>query len=351
VAGRYWIVLLAGCADLAGIGDPAPVAADAPEVPCVVGGLDLCLFSRPQAPLTVDVDLSVDTSRDCNLVVYTPPAPSVCVIYASEIHISATLTAFGSRALVLAATGPIEITGDVDVSSYRALGNAGAAADDPSCEYKAAGSYGGSAGGSFAGKGGNGGNGVGGTGTSNLGGVATSAITVPATVRGGCRGGTGGPHSGGAVWFASATEIRVPSGGRVLANGAGGRGGLGGFGEGTGGGGSGGMIRIAAPHLVIAGLLTANGGGGAEGIDGAGNGMSQPGTDGTAGTTRAPGGAGTSSDGGDGGAGGAGTSPDGLIGGNGTGSSATGGGGGGGAGFVQLLGESIENTATISPSS
>jgi hypothetical protein len=352
VAGRYWFVLVvSGCADLAGIGAPAPLEVDAPEIPCVVGGLDLCLFSPPQAPLTVDVDFSVDTSRDCNLVVYAPPAPSVCVIYASEIHVSATLSASGSRALVLAATGLIEITGDVDVSSYRALGNVGAGADNASCEYNAAGAYGGTAGGSFAGKGGNGGNGVGGNGTANLGAIATSAITIPETVRGGCRGGAGGAHSGGAVWFASASEIRVQSSGHVLANGAGGRGGLGGFGEGTGGGGSGGMIRLAAPHLVIAGLLTANGGGGAEGIDGEGNNMSASGTDGTAGTSRAPGGAGMSANGGDGGDGGAGTSPDGTIGGNGTGTTSTGGGGGGGAGFVQLLGETIENTATISPSS
>lgn len=347
MVGRYWIVLLAsGCADFAGIGDPAPRQPDAPEVPCVVGGLDLCLFARPQTELNINIDLAIDTTRDCNLIIYMPPAPSVCVIYASNINISATVSANGTRALVLAASNSIDISGTVDVSAYRALGNTPAGANDPSCMTNYPSNYGGGAGGSFAGKGGNGGTGVGGT-ASNQGATAAPAVPRPANVRGGC---AGGAKPGGGVWLAAGTEIRVGATGRVLANGAGGRGD---FDFSSGGGGSGGMIRVAAPHLVLAGVLTANGGGGAEGYD-TDNGNNSPasnGADGTIGTTRAKGGGGTSSVAGDGGAGSAGSALDGINGNNSTGTAveATGGAGGGGAGFVHLVSESIDNMATISP--
>lgn len=345
MAGRYWIVLLAsGCADFAGIGDPGPLQPDAREVPCLVGGIDLCLFARPQSALSIDVDLKIDTTRDCNLVVYAPPAPSVCVIYASDIQINATISAIGSRSLVLAASNSIVVTGSVDVSAYLALGNTPAGSNDPSCTYTSSMGYGAPAGGSFAGKGGNGGNGVGGSG-SQQGGIAGPAVYRPENVRGGC---PGGGRAGGGVWLAAGTEVRVSASGRVLANGAGARGGND---FGSSGGGSGGMIRIAAPRISLAGIITANGGGGGEGTDSNGtNNVAANGADGTIGTTRAMGGGGTSSTAGDGGAGGAGSSLDGVNGTNATGTiEATGGGGGGGAGFVHLVSDSIENTATVSP--
>jgi hypothetical protein len=349
VVGRQWIlVLAAGCADFAGIGNPT-LAPDATEVPCIVGGVDLCLFARPQTTLDVDIDMAIDTAADCNLVIYEPPAPSVCVIYANEIRISATVTAFGSRALVLAATRSIEVSGTVDVSAYRIKNNRPAAADAIECATTTAGSYGGGAGGSFAGKGGNGGSGVTGTGNENMPALAAGATALPSRVRGGCPGTGGRAHSGGGVWLAAGDTIRVTSTGRVLANGAGGDSGFD-LGGGSQGGGSGGMIRLAAPHVVIAGLIAANGGGGAEGIDGSTNSGAGDGADGTIGATRASGGSGNSMKAGDGGAGGAGSSLDGQNGTNATGTeAATGGGGGGGAGFIHLVSEDIQNTGTTSP--
>jgi hypothetical protein len=350
VAGRQWIlVLAAGCADVAGIGNPS-IAADAASVPCIVGGVDLCLFARPQTTLDVDVDMTIDKTTDCNLVIYEPPSPSVCVIYANEINIGATVTAFGSRALVLAATSSIEVSGTVDVSAYRDKNNRPAAADAQECAFTTAGSYGGGAGGSFAGKGGDGGSGVMGTGNQNMPAQAASSTALPSRVRGGCPGSYGRAHSGGGVWLAAGDTIRLTSTGRVLANGAGGSSTFD-IGGGSQGGGSGGMVRLAAPHVVIAGLVAANGGGGAEGIDAnSSDGSGGDGADGTIGSTRASGGSGASAKAGDGGAGGAGSSLDGLNGTNATGTeAATGGAGGGGAGFIHLVSEDIQNTGTTSP--
>lgn len=352
MVGRQWIlVLAAGCADVAGIGNPT-LAADAAEVPCVVGGIDLCLYARPQTTLDIDVDMAVDTTRDCNLVIYEPPTPSVCVIYASEIHVGANVSASGSRALVLAASSLIEISGSVDVSAYRDKNNTPAAANIGNCPSTTSGAYGGGAGGSFAGKGGSGGTGIGGTGgAANAGAMAAPAVTMPAYVRGGCSSTNGNASAGGGVWIAAGDTVRITANGSVLANGAGGDASDFLFG-GTPGGGSGGMIRIAAPHIVIAGQVSANGGGGAEGTDasGTGNGAGGDGADGMAGTARASGGSGVSGEAGDGGAGGAGSSLDGLNGSNATGADpATGGGGGGGAGFIHLVSEDIQNTGTTSP--
>jgi hypothetical protein len=351
VAGRQWILVLAtGCADLAGIGDPAPLSADAPEVPCAFGGIDLCLFARPQTSLDIDTDLAIDTSRDCNLVVYEPPSPSVCVIYANEIRVSGKVTASGSRALVLAASRAIEVTGSVDVSAYKDLGNTTPASDGPECVFPTGGSYGGAAGGSFAGKGGNGGSGIGGNQSSNMPTTAAPAVTLPSYVRGGCSDSAFGGRAGGGVWLAAADTIRISSTGRVLANGAGGDGSqVLSFGRSPGGG-SGGMIRIAAPHIINLGVIAANGGGGSEGADFTAGTEGVDGADGAIGIARANGGAGGTANGGDGGAGGAGGSVDGLDGNSASGGgNATGGGGGGGAGFIQLTSPMLENTGTVSP--
>jgi hypothetical protein len=356
VGGRYWIaVLLAGCADLAGIGDPTLQQPDAPLAPCKIGGLDLCLFARPESSFVVDDDFLIDTERDCQLVVYTPPARSVCVVYAKTMSVNKTLRAVGSRPLVLAATETLDINGTVDVSSYRTMptrgASAGAAADDESCKSPSGGQYGGRAGGSFAAKGGNGGTGFGGTTTENAPGVAADPVPLPEQMRGGCpgtyRGRTSGT-GGGAVWLAAGRAIQLGSTAKILANGAGGASSFGGI-EGYGvGGGSGGLIRIAAPDVVLAGIVAANGGGGGEGVSSSDPSMS--GADGLASSLRAPGGTGGSANGGDGGNGGAGVDKAGSPGQDATGSmTATGGGGGGSVGYIHIIAETYSSTGVISP--
>jgi len=135
---------------------------------------------------------------------------------------------------------------------------------------------------------------------------------------------------GGAIQIVAGQSITVGPLAHVNAAGQGGN-------DYSGGGGSGGAILLEAPSVVIHGVLAANGGGG-----GAYHG-SNPGTDGSASASPAPGGSDTLLDGGTaaGGAGSGGTSVNGVNGGPpDPGSGNVGGGGGGGAGRIRI------NTAT-----
>lgn len=353
MAGRYLIVLLAsGCADFAGIGDPAPLAPDAPAVPCNLGGIDLCLYASPQNALVIGDNIILYTDRDCDLVYNNPIGRSSCVLYARTITINAQLIARGTRPLVLAATERVEINGVIDVSATR-LGALPAAANDITCVYsdvEAAGP-----GGSFAGKGGDGG-----PLSATVIATATPAIALPVYLRGGCAGGAGnkdggvagqfraGAPSGGVMALVSGGSISIGGAGKVLANGAGGTGGD--SNSPASGGGSGGMIRLGAPMISIAGTVTANGGGGGEGADGTSFAIGGAGADGSANTTPAPGGN-TLVTGGDGGAGAAGAVANGGSGvaGANMGSIYDDGAGGGGAGFIVVYGGEPTITGTVSP--
>jgi hypothetical protein len=354
----WWVALVAttGCSSVFGLGDPQPAPPDAPGASCTVAGFDLCAHQQPNGPIAFNADTVIDTTLDCNVVVFDPTGGSVCVIYATDITVGATVRAQGKRPLALAATGTIVVDGTVDVSSNTAKG-LGGGANDAQCMLKrdAGNRSGGGAGGSFAGKGGDGGTG---TVDPNTSGLASDPIQLPDRLRGGCAGGFGGSvggSGGGGVALVASTSITIAVTGKILANGGGGNYGGGqiiGLGSlGASGGGSGGLVRIAAASISVKGTVTANGGGGGEGADSATNEMSQgmAGADGTTTTTAALGGAG-GGNGGDGGGGTGGMTPSGGNGASPTGASLGGGGGGGGIGFVVLTGTTIDASGgTISP--
>lgn len=347
--GRAWWVVLAtsGCGSVFGLGDPQPLPPDAPGASCVVAGFDLCAHQQPNGPIHFETDTTINTTLDCNVVLFNPTGGSVCVIYASDLTVTSTVRASGTRPLVLAATGNITIDGTLDVSSPFNMAT-GAAANDPSCAVKrAAGNgSGGGAGGSFRGKGGDGGSGTVSSGTAGL---AGDSVALPSVLRGGCPGVNAFASSsgGGAVRVVASASLVVTATGRVLANGSGGRqgGAIGGYGGVAGG--SGGMIQLVAPSVAIHGAVTANGGGGGEGADMLSFGA--VGVDGGPTSDPAAGGAGMSA-GGDGGAGGAGATLTGVTGLSTVTATSGGGGGGGGVGYIVITANTVDTSgSTISP--
>jgi len=285
--------------------------------------------------------------------------PDAVVLAMSELTVSGSLTLVGSRPVILAVWGDVNISGTLSARS--AIGvdagpGSGAPAqcssgqDGTSTASGGVGSGGG--GGGYGATGGNAGDltGSGGVAGGNGGGSNGNASIIP--LRGGCHGGEGGrPNDtsatggqrgsgGGAVQVSAAGLLLVT--GTVTASGAGGRGGREDVpgsssegGNGGGGGGSGGAVLLEGQDVFIASAarLTANGGGGGEGGDGnSGGNTGNPGGDGqtTAGTaaTGGAGAVGCASDGASGGAIAAGAGSAGNIGYT-SGGCATGGGGGG----------------------
>ena len=369
------LVVLTGCDALFGLRE---VPADArhgvfdpdagyvqPDTPtsdaksCVGTYLPMCVTFA--SVYSFDTVTTIDTSTDPRCIVLDPPAagyPAVCVIAANTISVSAQLTVTGSRAIAFAAKYAITVTstGTINGSSVARGGNGGSGPAGNASSLVGCGASsgsqqkgsllgaGGGAGGSFYGLGGNGG----------MSDVGTQALpngtlsTPPATLRGGCAGGSGGPShdgavqgsagdSGGAVYLVTSGPITIA--GAVLANGGGGGSpGPANNGEnaGGGGGGSGGLIVLDAAALDLSGYVVAMGAGGGGGGSGPSSGTS--GSDWSAVTPLAApsGGTGATFNGGNGGAGSSAT----VTGGNDGGSydnQATGGGaggGGGGAGFI-----------------
>ncbi len=298
-----------------------------------------CLTTPPGTPATLTAQrVDTDTSPLCATdVVGNPPW---CVIAATDLTIGAgTLSAIGSKPLVLVATGSLLVDGTIDIASHRG-GQTGAGAvpatNTTLCDPGTPpGNNGGGAGGSFGTKGGKGG---------NAGGTA-GAIQPATALRGGCAGqdgksGTPGLEGlgGGAIYLIAGTTITV--GGAINASGAGGTAGVNGD-AGGGGGGAGGLIGLDAPMVTNGGAIFANGGGGAEG-----SGNQTKGNDGNesqngvaaAQTTSA-------SNGGEGGAGGAVTAAGDGASANGSG----GGGGGGGAGAIRLFQATAITGGVVSP--
>lgn len=231
--------------------------------------------------LTYGAPATIHTDTDCTTTQPQTGGPAVCVIIASQILVSANVRVVGSRPLALVALESLQITstGTIDASSDSSM--AGAGANVSTCGSQggkaqgASDSYsGGGAGGSFGGLGGNGGAGPATTDIALAGGAISATV-----VRGGCRGGAGGPNnmgafafggpSGGAVYLVARQDLIID--GRVLANGVGGNGGpgnnLAASAAGGGGGGSGGLIALDAMNVQLGGncLLQASGGGGGGG--------------------------------------------------------------------------------------
>jgi hypothetical protein len=360
--------LLAACGHVDGhhAGDAARDGArgDARAPGCLSTGV--CVTGTAQQPLVITNARTLDTDDDFSCTVIAPPggAPELCALHVAsfELRGGASLTATGSRPLLIASDGDLYVFGTLDVSSHRAgMRGAGGSFASAACAPRTAatgtpGGAGGGGGGSFGDAGGTGG-------TGNIdqvdGGLAPGGaapvVPAPAFVHGGCAGepgatdttaaGGAGGAGGGAVYLASlGAGHLIQITGTVLANGAGGAtcGGATSGGSGGGGGGAGGLVMVEAPSISITGsaVIAANGGGGGEGcVQAAG----ADGADGVAGMAAA-GGAGQQADGGDGGAGGLGGTP------AQPGMDARGGGGGGGGavGVVRLVG-SVTNAGTVSP--
>lgn len=300
------------------------------------------LRAPPPMPTVLDCgETIIDTSATGNLrltnwcrgqpfearVIPQANGPEALLVSTSGLTITndAGLTIVGSRPLIFAVFGDVDITGQVVTRAGAPLCTMGNGNDGAS---EAVGNSGGSGAG-FSTAGGQGGAGSFAS-TTPAGGA--EAQTGPTPLRGGCRGGRGGDQSGEGSEGGGALQISAS--GTMSINGviaAPGRGGARGTyqlvkGKAGNGGGSGGMVVLEATTLVISGgAVTANGGGGGEGggivvgVDG------NPGADGALATaTPASGGSGGATTGGEGGQGGALGPPT-------AGTASTAGGGGGGA--------------------
>jgi hypothetical protein len=344
-----------GQADAADAADDASGDALPPDAACVFDVVELCAQAAPNGPLDLNGSFNTDSDGLCRT--FTSSGTETCLVLV-ESAVAGDVSVIGSRPLMLAATGNIELSGNFDISSQRG-GQTGAGANFSGCASTSepdddVGGSGGGAGGSFAGDGGDGGDGdedtsLGGDGDGE-GGVAGTAVTAPTFARGGCPGsqggdrsdqmgeGQGGPggSSGGAVYFVAGGDFSLLGGATIRATGAGGLGGE--QQSGGGGGGSGGYVRMDGVNVTLAGNISANGGGGGEGGVRFSNGTTIFGNDGQNGTISAggaPGGSGAATDGGNGGAGSLMTDPDGS---NGNGADGGAGGGGGAGGFVLVRG-------------
>lgn len=189
---------------------------------------------------------------------------SAVVLHARTFLVSdaGALTVEGDRPLIIAARGEARVDGLI-------VSFAGA---ERACAPPADGVTSGGGGGGFGRPGGKG------TASSSTPGAEASGQAPSGTedivpLRGGCRGGSGGPASasgaggrgGGAFQLSAVGTVTVN--GRVAAPGRGGAGGLNEASVGGGGGGSGGALLLEGRGIVVgpSGRLTVNGGGGGEG--------------------------------------------------------------------------------------
>ena len=344
---------------------PADMAgSDAVASACVTVaslGVNLCPSGAPASSLEITADESLktddgtsmpsDPQLGCAALMPGGTPAAVCVVYAQTIKIdaNATLSAHGGKALVLFATGSIDVEGTIDVASHIAggpqrVGPGPTSACDAGMNPSGGG---GGQGGSFGSVGGAGGADANGT----PGGTA-GAVIVPAnvTLARGCDGhdgaGAGGTHgSGGGVVLLSTPHLTIGDAGIVNASGSAATG-PGSGNKGGGGAGSGGLIVLDASTITItgAGQVFANGAGGSSGSS---NGAGVPGNDPPSASAVALGGN-ASSNAGDGGNGafGATDATQGNAGQSGDG----GGGGGGGVGFVMVhSGSNLSGNANVSP--
>jgi hypothetical protein len=266
------------------------------------------------------------------------PELSVFVLHELVVASGETVTVEGARALVLYATGSVEIRGTI-ISSPDGAGGLPRAGGFPCSRvlpnyekldqqcFGGEGSSGapawegGCGGGGRRGAGGWGGNGF----QAGLGGAGGKILSqTPNPLFGGCGGGSLGAAGGGggAIQISSSHSILVDRSGIISMPGGGG-------GAMAGGGGSGGVIILEAPTVTVEGTLAANGGGGA-----GGGGSAVDGTDGTDSIDGAPGG--VSDDKVNGGMGGALVSEAGAPGDDGVKGAVLGAGGGGGVGWIYL---------------
>ncbi len=296
-----------------------------------------CLSEMPTQTLMINAPTTINTDNPGECAP-NASSPAYCILAGSSIMImgSATLSAAGTRPLVLMSSGGITIApgAAIDVGGHRNAMPQLTGAGGRTCEGGIAPTPdGGAFGGTFGSIGGDGGADAG----AHPGGKAASTTITTTSLQGGCageaglnNGGTAGP-AGGAVALLAVATIELD--GTIFAGG-GGAGGAKTNNRGGGGGGAGGMIVIDAP--VITGTkpnIGANGGAGGEGSGGM---MGKDGADAPADPTKVAAGGTGGSTGGDGGAG-ATSAGAAVAGGIGT-SAAGGGGGGGGVGVIKVYG-------------
>jgi hypothetical protein len=368
------VVLLGGCRQLFGIGDPTlgtgdsnrgddafdgPMPDGACGWPFVPSNFDPCALPSPTtlpAPMSNKITLDSDSMAITSIIVSQPGAGSIRVIHLSGLSLASTdtLVTIGSMPIVFAVDTGIVIDGQIVAEAGAAIGcteTVGAGST------QGAGGGGGGAGGAGAEFGGDGGDGGGpGAGIHGTHGAKRIDPTLVPLVSG-CPGRGGGTNfgvgtpalggvGGGAIQMSSQSGINF--GGQLFAVGLGGAGGP--SKAGGGGGGAGGAILLEAPsvHINTNAFMCADGGSGGEGGD-SGN----TGADGTVSPcNRMLGATTTSPHGSPGGSGGFALSVAGAAGGNAGGGSAGGGGGGGGVGWIHLrgtVGLNIESTATVTP--
>jgi hypothetical protein len=293
--------------DAAVPGDAATTTPPIDARQCFGAGLlgSLCLSKAPADAVTLSTPIDTDAAGTCTQVFpqtgSPAAAPELCAIAGKTITVQGTVTAKGSRALVLIGAETVVVVAgailDVSSTSNTTPRRIGAAANASACTTPGTadndnGGAGGGAGGSLATRGGNGGKGnlnaAGGPQNAAKGGVAGATQPAPTVLRGGCPGGKGGNsqnaggaggNGGGAVYLIAGTSITLT--GDVFASGAGGdaTNNNGGAEQGGGGGGTGGVIGLDAQTLTISGRVVANGGAG-----GGGGGLNtggKPGGDGT----------------------------------------------------------------------
>lgn len=345
-----------------------PCAHELPPSPAALtGGTYFIDTSADEPVLETDLGSPVLTDEVTVSIVAQPSGPEAVLMLfrgltvEGDVELRAWSQVDGpERPLILASWTDMEIFGIIDVSSDSSadafsLGAGGNSAECMSSNGETGVDLSGGGGGGFGASGGGGGR-------VDFGLPASggSAVDVPSRfARGGCRGGHGtdafgtrsgvAGHGGGAVIFATQSNLVFGSGAIINAGGGGGGGALGAQSSG-GGGGSGGYIGLLAPFVTVQSgvVIAANGGGGGGGMDANPTMTAQSGDDGQPTEASASGGLGAGgADGGNGGSHLFGIGEPGIavsVGGS--------GGGGGGVGFIVAaseLGLTIDPSAQLSP--
>jgi hypothetical protein len=315
--------------------------------------LHVCLVQAPSGakhPPSGTIDTG-SASTQCEPLAAT--SDRACVLSGITVSIDpgVTISASGSRPLVLIATAEIDVNGTIDVASYTKgaqAGKLGPAADANGCQQGTLPNHsGGGAGGTFTSKGANGGDD-----NNDNGSHGVAAPTIGAVMRGGCAGQTGANTggrggAGGGAFALIAQTLAISSTGTIDASGAGGAGGSSGANRGGGGGGTGGLIVLTAQSVTIDGKVFADGGGGGAGSTGPSAGGS--GDDPLDPFTVPSGGLAGDPNAGDGGDGFLDPGPP-SVGQASTQGADGGGGGGGGAGYIHVTtGVTINGGGTFSP--
>lgn len=364
----------------------APVSVTACALGCSSATAPACLRLSPSnvpatecdtpgtTALTVVADMAINTDTECDATqAQGGGAPELCIKKFTTVTVNAgtKLTATGARALVLLATGDMNIAGTIDVGGKAAASGPGASATNAG--GKSAATQDGAGGAGHSGNGAAGSTTVaGGGGSAGPGYGVAGLVPLLGGASGGANGATAGTTQaaggggGGAVQLVSCASFSLAASGVVNAGGGGGAGGPGSLlsnlpGGGGGGGGSGGAILIEAPVATIAGVLAGNGGGGGggglRGNLGTAGAAGKAGDDAKPSAVAAAGGTSTAESGA-GGKGGVGATAPG-VGAVATVSTGSGGGGGGAVGFVRinvrsgaapkLVGSTVSPQASVGP--